>query len=105
MVNTRQFSRSTYMQDMTKSHTFSAKNQGSTYTPIRLIRREIRYVQNRERILLTTEVVNICSTVPLTLYIGNAGDVTRDVYYIHSFTRVAPFFSSFYARDDITSVC
>ena len=43
MVNTRQFSGSTYMQDMTKSHTFSAKNQGSTYTPIRLIRREIRY--------------------------------------------------------------
>ena len=42
MVNTRQFSGSTYMQDMTKSHTFSAKNQGSTYTPIRLIRREIR---------------------------------------------------------------
>ena len=33
MVNTRQFSVSTYMQDMTKSHTFSAKNQGSTYTP------------------------------------------------------------------------
>ena len=33
MVNTRQFSGSTYMQDMTKSHTFSAKNQGSTYTP------------------------------------------------------------------------
>ena len=31
-------------QDMTKSHTFSAKNQGSTYTPIRLIRREIRYM-------------------------------------------------------------
>ena len=45
MVNTRQFSGSTYMQDMTKSHTFSAKNQGSTYTPIRLIRREIRYHQ------------------------------------------------------------
>ena len=45
MVNTRQFSGSTYMQDMTKSHTFSTKNQGSTYTPIRLIRREIRYVQ------------------------------------------------------------
>ena len=44
MVNTRQFSGSTYMQDMTKSHTFSAKNQGSTYTPIRLIRREIRYL-------------------------------------------------------------
>ena len=44
MVNTRQFSGLTYMQDMTKSHTFSAKNQGSTYTPIRLIRREIRYV-------------------------------------------------------------
>ena len=43
MVNTRQFSGSTNMQDMTKSHTFSAKNQGSTYTPIRLIRREIRY--------------------------------------------------------------
>ena len=43
MVNTRQFSGSTYMQDMTKSHTFSAQNQGSTYTPIRLIRREIRY--------------------------------------------------------------
>ena len=43
MVNTRQFSGSTYMQDMTKSHKFSAKNQGSTYTPIRLIRREIRY--------------------------------------------------------------
>ena len=43
MVNTRQFSGSTYMQDMTKSHTLSAKNQGSTYTPIRLIRREIRY--------------------------------------------------------------
>ena len=42
MVNTRQFSGSTYMQDMTKSHTFSAKNQESTYTPIRLIRREIR---------------------------------------------------------------
>ena len=42
MVNTRQFSGSTYMQDMTKSHTFSAKNQGSAYTPIRLIRREIR---------------------------------------------------------------
>ena len=42
MVNTRQFSGSTYMQDMTKSHTFSAKNQGSTYTPIRLICREIR---------------------------------------------------------------
>ena len=42
MVNTRQFSGSTYMQDMTKNHTFSAKNQGSTYTPIRLIRREIR---------------------------------------------------------------
>ena len=38
----RQFSGSTYMQDMTKSHAFSAKNQGSTYTPIRLIRREIR---------------------------------------------------------------
>ena len=34
MVNTRQFSGSTYMQDMTKSHTFSAKNQGSTYTPM-----------------------------------------------------------------------
>ena len=33
MVNTRQFSGSTYMQDMTKSHIFSAKNQGSTYTP------------------------------------------------------------------------
>ena len=33
MVNTRQFSGSTYMLDMTKSHTFSAKNQGSTYTP------------------------------------------------------------------------
>ena len=33
MVNTHQFSGSTYMQDMTKSHTFSAKNQGSTYTP------------------------------------------------------------------------
>ena len=33
MVNTRQFSGSTYIQDMTKSHTFSAKNQGSTYTP------------------------------------------------------------------------
>ena len=45
MVNTRQFSGSTYMQDMTKSHTFSAKNQGSTYTPIRLIRREIRYTK------------------------------------------------------------
>ena len=45
MVNTRQFSGSTYMQDMTKSHTFSAKNQGSTYTPIRLIRREIRYMK------------------------------------------------------------
>ena len=30
MVNTRQFSGSTYMQDMTKSHKFSAKNQGST---------------------------------------------------------------------------
>ena len=45
MVNTRQFSVSTYMQDMTKSHTFSAKNQGSTYTPIRLIRREIQYLQ------------------------------------------------------------
>ena len=45
MVNTRQFSGSTYMQDMTKSHTFSAKNQGSTYTPIRLIRREIQYVR------------------------------------------------------------
>ena len=44
MVNTLQFSGSTYIQDMTKSHTFSAKNQGSTYTPIRLIRREIRYV-------------------------------------------------------------
>ena len=44
MVNTRQFSGSTYMQDMTKSHTFSAKNQGLTYTPIRLIRREIRYI-------------------------------------------------------------
>ena len=44
MANTRQFSGSTYMQDMTKSHTFSAKNQGSTYTPIRLIRREIRYI-------------------------------------------------------------
>ena len=44
MVNTCQFSGSTYMQDMTKSHTFSAKNQGSTYTPIRLIRREIRYL-------------------------------------------------------------
>ena len=44
MVNIRQFSGSTYMQDMTKSHTFSAKNQGSTYTLIRLIRREIRYV-------------------------------------------------------------
>ena len=44
MVNTRQFSGSTYMQDMTKSHTFSAKNQGSTYTPIRLIHREIRYI-------------------------------------------------------------
>ena len=43
MVNTRQFSGSTYMLDMTKSHTFLAKNQGSTYTPIRLIRREIRY--------------------------------------------------------------
>ena len=43
MVNTRQFSGSTYMQDMTKSHRFSAKNRGSTYTPIRLIRREIRY--------------------------------------------------------------
>ena len=46
MVNTRQFSGSTYMQDMTKSHKFSAKNQGSTYTPIRLIRREIRYFDN-----------------------------------------------------------
>ena len=46
MVNTRQFSGSTYMQDMTKSHKFSAKNQGSTYTPIRLIRREIRYTYN-----------------------------------------------------------
>ena len=46
MVNTRQFSGSTYMQDMTKSHTFSAKNQGSTYTPIRLIRREIQYFTN-----------------------------------------------------------
>ena len=43
MVNTRQFSGLTYMQDMTKSHTFSAKNQESTYTPIWLIRREIRY--------------------------------------------------------------
>ena len=43
MVNTRQFSGSTYMQDMTKSHTFSAKNQGSTYTPIQLVRRELRY--------------------------------------------------------------
>ena len=32
MVNTCQFSGLTYMQDMTKSHTFSAKNQGSTYT-------------------------------------------------------------------------
>ena len=49
MVNTRQFSGSTYMQDMTKSHTFSAKNQGSTYTLIRLIRREIRYVPLRQR--------------------------------------------------------
>ena len=48
MVNTRQFSGSTYMQDMTKSHTFSAKNQGSTYTPIRLIRPEIRYVKHRQ---------------------------------------------------------
>ena len=48
MVNTRQFSGSTYMQDMTKSHTFSAKNQGSTYTPIRLICREIRYVKHRQ---------------------------------------------------------
>ena len=46
MVNTRQFSGSTYMQDMTKSRTFSAKNQGSTYTPIRLIRREIRYTES-----------------------------------------------------------
>ena len=45
MVNTRQFSGSTYMQDMTKSHTFSAKNQGSTYTPIRLIRRFDLYAE------------------------------------------------------------
>ena len=54
MVNTRQFSGSTYMQDMTKSHTFSAKNQGSTYTPIRLIRREIRcryiYLSHNRRV-------------------------------------------------------
>ena len=50
MVNTRQFSGSTYMQDMTKSHTFSAKNQGSTYTPIRLIRREIRYNYFKEHL-------------------------------------------------------
>ena len=49
MVNTRQFSGSTYMQDMTKSHTFSAKNQGSTYTPIRLIRREIRYKETVDK--------------------------------------------------------
>ena len=57
MVNTRQFSGSTYMQDMTKSHTFSAKNQGSTYTPIRLIRREIRYLtfaEHRKKIVKIT---------------------------------------------------
>ena len=62
MVNTRQFSGSTYMQDMTKSHTFSAKNQGSTYTPIRLIRREIRYEidenqRNRWK-LMVIDVIN-----------------------------------------------
>ena len=38
MVNTRQFSGSTYMQDMTKSHIFSQKSgvdlyADSTYTP------------------------------------------------------------------------
>ena len=58
MVNTRQFSGSTYMQDMTKSHTFSAKNQGSTYTPIRLIRREIRYESHSQ---------NMCD--PLTIFL------------------------------------
>ena len=42
MVNTRQFSGSTYMQDMTKSHTFSAKNQGSTYTPRNTVIQEQR---------------------------------------------------------------
>ena len=61
MVNTRQFSGSTYMQDMTKSHTFSAKNQGSTYTPIRLIRREIRYQAQKSSGLNLTSLLKLLS--------------------------------------------
>ena len=51
------------------------------------------------------QTVNLCSIVPLTLYIGNAGDVTRAVYYIGGLTRVAPFVSSSYARDGVIGVC
>ena len=71
MVNTRQFSGSTYMQDMTKSHTFSAKNQGLTYTPIRLICREIRYNFNRvnfESLLLRTVIWMIGQLHPGFMY-------------------------------------
>ena len=71
MVNTRQFSESTYMQDMTKSHTFSAKNQGSTYTPIRLIRREIRYAAEIRLVsgrltLIIFESLHECCKLPET---------------------------------------
>ena len=72
MVNTRQFSGSAYMQDMTKSHTFSAKNQGSTYTPIRLIHREIRYI-----ILLANLFTN-GSQIIIQLCFNLAASVTQE---------------------------
>ena len=58
MVNTRQFSGSTYMQDMTKSHTFSAKNQGSTYMPITYTPRN-------------TVIKKVCPNCILFFYINN----------------------------------
>ena len=74
MVNTRQFSGSTYMQDITKSHTFSAKNQGSTYTPIRLIRREIRYHDNlTKNIFLCSLACESCSSTACKSYSSKSG--------------------------------
>ena len=85
-MNTRQFSGSTYMQDMTKSHTFSAKNQGSTYTPIRLIRREIRYIVHLCQLALLLELFVNTHLCTYKLFLEYFSDLScLKYFFIYSF--------------------
>ena len=68
MVNTRQFSGLTYMQDMTKSHTFSAKNQGSTYTP----RNTVFKVKTLYIIIIITIIIITIIIIIITIIISSS---------------------------------